>query len=68
LQEIKKFMIEDASKLAVKVAGAQGAGIYDLKMEAAAIIRKAARNLYVHYYRWKCLVSKRLNTSTLSGI
>jgi len=50
LQEMKRFMIEDASKLVVKVAGAQGAGIYDLKMEAAAIIRKAAKDLYVHYH------------------
>jgi len=48
LQEMKRLMYEDASQLAVKVAGAQGACLYDLKMEAAAIIRKAARDLYVH--------------------
>ena len=43
----KQFMIEDAMKLSVKVAGASGAGLYDLKMESAAIIRKAAKDLMV---------------------
>lgn len=47
LQYTKQFMIEDAMKLSVKVAGASGAGLYDYKMEAAAIIRKAARDLMV---------------------
>ena len=41
------FMISDASMLTVKIAGADGCGLYDLKMEAAAIIRKAARDLMV---------------------
>ena len=50
LQEIKCFMIEDASKLVVKIAGTSNAGLYDLKMEAAAIIRKAARDLIVQYH------------------
>ncbi len=43
----KSIMLEDAAILSVKVAGANGAGLYDLKMEAAAIIRKAARDLMV---------------------
>lgn len=47
LELTKQFMIEDAVKLSVKVAGASGAGLYDLKMEAAAIIRKAAKDLMV---------------------
>jgi hypothetical protein len=47
LQFIKGMMISDAAQLTVKVAGAHGAGLYDLKMEAAAIIRKAARDLTV---------------------
>jgi hypothetical protein len=42
---IKEIMLSDASLLMIKVAGAEGAGLYDLKMEAAAIIRKAARDL-----------------------
>ena len=40
-------MLCDAALLSVKVAGAEAAGLYDLKMENAAIIRKAARDLMV---------------------
>jgi len=47
LQQIKEMMISDASQLTVKVAGAESGGLYDIKMEAAAIIRKAARDLFV---------------------
>jgi hypothetical protein len=47
LQHIKGIMLEDAMLLTVKVAGAETAGLYDLKMEAAAIIRKAACDLNV---------------------
>ena len=38
-------MINDAALLITKVAGAEAAGLYDLKMENGAIIRKAARDL-----------------------
>jgi hypothetical protein len=41
------MMLSDASQLMVKVAGAEGGGLYDLKMEAATIIRKAARDLMI---------------------
>ncbi|MFH0841993.1 MAG: hypothetical protein V1903_05150 [Bacteroidota bacterium] len=44
---VKGFMLNDAALLTVKVAGAEAAGLYDLKMENAAIIRKAARDLVV---------------------
>lgn len=47
LLHVKAMMFEDASKLVVKIAGAHRVGLYDLKMEAAAIIRKAARDLMV---------------------
>lgn len=47
LQDIKSAMYSDAALLTVKIAGAEGAGLYDIKMEAAAIIRKAARDLMV---------------------
>ncbi len=48
LQNTKQFMIQDAMMLSVKVASASsGVGLYDLKMEAAAIIRKSARDLMV---------------------
>ena len=47
LMEIKGQMLCDAALLSVKVAGAEAGGLYDLKMENAAIIRKAARDLMV---------------------
>jgi hypothetical protein len=47
LNEVKSCMLSDAAQLTVKVAGAEAAGLYDLKMENAAIIRKAARDLMV---------------------
>jgi len=50
LMEIKGCMLSDAAQLTVKVAGAEAAGLYDLKMENAAIIRKAARDLMVQQH------------------
>ncbi len=47
LNEVKACMLNDAALLTVKVAGAEAAGLYDLKMENAAIMRKAARDLMV---------------------
>ena len=42
-----RFMLEDAMIIPAKIAGAQGVDLYDLKMENATIIRKAARDRYV---------------------
>ena len=50
LNEVKGCMLNDAALLTVKVAGAEAAGLFDLKMENAAIIRKAARNLMVQQH------------------
>jgi hypothetical protein len=50
LMEVKACMLSDAAQLTVKVAGAEAAGLYDLKMENAAIIRKAARDLMVQQH------------------
>jgi hypothetical protein len=50
LNEVKSFMLCDAALLTVKVAGAETAGLYDIKMENAAIIRKAARDLMVQQH------------------
>lgn len=50
LIDIKGWMLSDAAQLTVKVAGAEAAGLYDLKMENAAIIRKAARDLMVQQH------------------
>jgi hypothetical protein len=47
LMDVKSCLLSDAAQLTVKVAGAEAAGLYDLKMESAAIIRKAARDLMV---------------------
>ena len=47
LMVVKGQMLGDAALLSVEVAGAETAGLYDLKMENAAIIRKAARDLMV---------------------
>lgn len=47
LEFTQSIMLEDAMMLTVKVAGAMGSGLYDMKMENAAIIRKAARDLMV---------------------
>ena len=50
LNEVKSCMLSDAALLTVKVAGAEAAELYDLKMENAAIIRKAARDLLVQQH------------------
>jgi hypothetical protein len=47
LMDIKGSMLCDAGMLTVKVAGAEAGDLYDLRMENAAIIRKAARDLMV---------------------
>lgn len=47
LAHVKSIMLEDAMMLTVKVAGAEAGQLYDIKMEAAAIIRKAALDLMV---------------------
>ena len=47
LAHVKQVMLEDAMMLTVKVAGATGANLYDLKMEGATIIRKSAMNLMI---------------------
>jgi len=44
---VKEIMLEDAMLLTVKLAGATAGQLYDIEMEAATIIRKAAQNLMV---------------------
>lgn len=53
LQEINRWMLNDAAQLTVKLAGAHNVDLYDLKMEAATLIRKAARDLVVHQHSLK---------------
>jgi hypothetical protein len=40
-------MIADSYTIPAKIAGAEAGDLYDLRMENAAIIRKAARDIYV---------------------
>lgn len=47
LSFIKGNMLGDATLICAKIAGAEGGDLYDLRMENAAIIRKAARDLMV---------------------
>lgn len=47
LQSLKSQILSDAILLQAKIAGAEGGDIYDLRMENAAIIRKAARDIMV---------------------
>ena len=47
LGHVKSILLEDAMMLTVKVAGAEAGQLYDIKMEAAALIRKAALNLMI---------------------
>lgn len=47
LSYIKGQMLGDAMTIEAKIAGAEGGDLYDLRMENAAIIRKAARDLMV---------------------
>jgi hypothetical protein len=44
-EHYRRIMMEDALILAPKIAGAEGADIYTLRMENAVIIKVAARNL-----------------------
>jgi len=53
LQHTKAIMLEDSMLLSVKVAGAIGGGLYDIKMEAATIIRKAAMELMIQSHSLK---------------
>lgn len=53
LSEVKRFLLEDAMIIPAKIVGAEGVGFYDIKMENAAIIRKCARDLMVHYHSLK---------------
>ncbi len=60
LQSIKGFMIVDAVQLTVKIAGAEAGGLYDIKMEAAAIIRKAAMDLMIQNHSLKAFGFKEV--------
>ncbi|MCX2740741.1 hypothetical protein [Pontibacter anaerobius] len=45
LQHLREMMLLDAAMLTAKVAGAYSGDLYDIQMENAVLIRKAARDL-----------------------
>jgi hypothetical protein len=47
LQDLRGQVMADAMMMVAKVHGAEAGNLYDLRMENAAIIRKAARDLMV---------------------
>lgn len=47
LQSVKEQMLGDVLLLTSKVAGAEGGDLYDIRMECAAVIRKAAHELII---------------------
>jgi len=47
LQDIKMHMLSDAAMLTIKVAGAEGGDLYDIRMQNATLIRKAANDLMI---------------------
>lgn len=53
LQDIRMQMLSDAAMLTVKVAGAEGGDLYDIRMQNAALIRKAANDLMVQNHSLK---------------
>ena len=47
LQHIKSNLVGDSMIILAKISGAEAVKLYDIKMENAAIIRKAARDIMV---------------------
>jgi hypothetical protein len=50
LQFIKQDLHSNSMLIQAKIAGAEGVNLYDIKMENATLIRKAARELMVSYH------------------
>jgi len=53
LQSLKEQMIHDSRLLTVKIGGAMAGELYDIKMEAATFIRRAAHDLMITYHSLK---------------
>ena len=60
LQHTKSQMFSDAALLTVKIPGAESGGLYDIKMEAATIIRKATNDLMIQYHALEMFGFKEL--------
>lgn len=55
LSDLKGQLLGDAMLIQAKLAGAFAVKLYDIKMENATLIRKAARDLMVSYHTLKML-------------
>lgn len=55
LTDLKGQLLGDAMLIQAKLAGAFAVKLYDIKMENATLIRKAARDLMVSYHTLKML-------------
>lgn len=55
LLDLKGQLLSDAMLIQAKLAGAFAVKLYDIKMENAALIRKAARDLMVSFHTLKLL-------------
>lgn len=55
LSDLKGQLLGDAMLIQAKLAGASAVKLYDIKMENATLIRKAARDLMVSYHTLKML-------------
>ncbi|WP_203227685.1 hypothetical protein [Paenimyroides viscosum] len=55
LSDLKGQLLGDAMLIQAKLTGAFGVKLYDIKMENATLIRKAARDLMVSYHTLKML-------------
>jgi hypothetical protein len=53
LQYLKQQLLADSGTICAKLAGAAGDTLYDIKMEAATFIRRAAHDLLVSYHSLK---------------
>ncbi|WP_379964229.1 hypothetical protein [Epilithonimonas sp. UC225_85] len=47
LQTVKQYLLSDSMIIQAKICGAEAVKLYDIKMENASIIRKAARDILV---------------------
>ena len=53
LEDVRRYITENALLLPAKVVAAEGGHIYDLRMENATLVRKYARELMVSYHTLK---------------
>ncbi len=55
LEHLKEMMLADATIIPAKISGAEAGDLYVLRMENAAIIRKAATDVYLQCYSFSMM-------------